>query len=211
MSVGIAFGLLVVKSGLSIWLALLMSVFLYAGAMQFVAIQILTNPISMVQVAFMTLFVNIRHLFYGLSFIERFKTFGWMKQYMIFAMTDETYSLMCGISEKQEVDTEKLLFTISALNQSYWIIGTLIGAWMGNLITFDTTGIEFAMTALFVVIFIEQWLAEKKHLPAIMGVLSALVALKIFGPSQMVLPAMLILMTVLLLLRKTIEGGVDNG
>jgi 4-azaleucine resistance transporter AzlC len=211
MSVGIAFGLLVVKSGLSIWLALLMSVFLYAGAMQFVAIQILTNPISMVQVAFMTLFVNIRHLFYGLSFIERFKPFGWMKHYMIFAMTDETYSLMCGISEKQEVDSEKLLFAISALNHAYWICGTLIGALIGNLITFDTAGIEFAMTALFVVIFIEQWLAEKKHLPALTGVLSALVALKLFGPGQMVLPAMVILFSALLLLRKNIEGGVKNG
>lgn len=211
MSVGIAFGLLVVKSGLSIWLALLMSVFLYAGAMQFVAIQILTNPISMVQVAFMTLFVNIRHLFYGLSFIERFMPFGWMKHYMIFAMTDETYSLMCGISEKQEVDSEKLLFAISALNHAYWVIGTLIGALIGNLITFDTAGIEFAMTALFVVIFIEQWLAEKKHLPALTGVLSALVALKLFGPGQMVLPAMVILFSALLLLRKNIEGGVKNG
>ena len=211
LSVGIAFGLLVVKSGLSIWLALLMSVFLYAGAMQFVAIQILTNPISMVQVAFMTLFVNIRHLFYGLSFIERFKPFGWMKHYMIFAMTDETYSLMCGISEKQEVDSEKLLFTISALNHTYWVSGTLIGALIGNLITFDTAGIEFAMTALFVVIFIEQWLGEKKHLPAITGVLSASVALKLFGPGQMVLPAMVILFTTLLLLRKKIEGGVKNG
>ena len=134
-----------------------------------------------------------------------------MKHYMIFAMTDETYSLMCGISEKQEVDSEKLLFTISALNHSYWVIGTLIGALIGNLITFDTAGIEFAMTALFVVIFIEQWLAEKKHLPAITGVLSALVALKLFGPGQMVLPAMVILFTVLLLLRNKIEGGVKNG
>ena len=211
LSVGIAFGLLVVKSGLSIWLALLMSVFLYAGAMQFVAIQILTNPINLVQVALMTLFVNIRHLFYGLSFIERFKPFGWMKHYMIFAMTDETYSLMCGISEKQDVDSEKLLFTISALNQSYWVTGTLLGAWIGNLITFDTTGIEFAMTALFVVIFIEQWFAEKKHLPAVIGVLSAMVALQVFGPNQMVLPAMVILLALLLLLRKTIEGGVKHG
>lgn len=211
LSVGIAFGLLVVKSGLSVWLALLMSVFIYAGAMQFVAIQILTNPINLVQVAFMTVFVNIRHLFYGLSFIERFKPFGWMKHYMIFAMTDETYSLMCGISEKQDVDSEKLLFTISALNHSYWVIGTLIGAWIGNLITFDTTGIEFAMTALFVVIFIEQWLSEKHHAPAMVGVFSAMVALQIFGPDQMVLPAMVIMFVLLLALRKTIEGGVNNG
>jgi len=211
LSVGIAFGLLVVKSGLSIWLALLMSVFLYAGAMQFVAIQILTNPINMIQVALITLFVNIRHLFYGLSFIERFKPFGWMKHYMIFAMTDETYSLMCGISEKQEVDSEKLLFTISALNHFYWIFGTLLGGLIGNLLTFDSTGIEFAMTALFVVIFIEQWIAEKKHLPAIIGVLSALVALNVFGPNQMVLPTMVIMLTLLLSLRKKIDGGVKNG
>jgi len=184
---------------------------MYAGAMQFVAIQILTNPINLVQVALMTLFVNIRHLFYGLSFIERFKPFGWMKHYMIFAMTDETYSLMCGISEKQDVDSEKLLFTISALNQSYWVTGTLLGAWIGNLITFDTTGIEFAMTALFVVIFIEQWFAEKKHLPAIIGVISAMVALQVFGPNQMVLPAMVLLLALLLLMRKMIEEGVKNG
>ncbi len=188
-----------------------MSILLYAGAMQFVAIQILTNPINLVQVAFMTLFVNIRHLFYGLSFIERFKPFGWMKHYMIFALTDETYSLMCGISEKQDVDSEKLLFAISALNHAYWVSGTLIGALLGNLITFDTSGIEFAMTALFVVIFIEQWFAEKKHHPAIIGVLSAMVALQVFGPNQMVLPAMVIMLSLLLALRKTIEGGAKNG
>ncbi len=208
---GIAFGLLVVKSGLSIWLALLMSLFVYAGAMQFVAIQILTNPINLIQVALITLFVNIRHLFYGLSFIERFKPFGWMKQYMIFAMTDETYSLMCGISEKQDVNSEKLLFTISILNHLYWVTGTLVGGLIGNLITFDTNGIEFAMTALFVVIFIEQWLAEKKHHPAITGVFSAVLALQLFGPGQMVLPAMVIMLLILLALRKTIEGEGNIG
>lgn len=210
-SVGMAFGLLMVKSGLSIWLAILMSVFLYAGAMQFVAIQILTNPISLVQVALMTLFVNIRHLFYGLSFIERFKHYGWRKQYLIFGMTDETYSLLCGIADTHEVEPEKLFFTISALNQSYWVLGTLIGALLGNLITFDTAGIEFAMTALFVVIFIEQWFAEKKHLPAITGVLSAVLALQIFGAGQMVLPSMVIMLIGLLAMRRRLEGGHKNG
>lgn len=210
-SVGMAFGLLMVKSGLSIWLAILMSVFLYAGAMQFVAIQILTNPISLVQVALMTLFVNIRHLFYGLSFIERFKHYGWRKQYLIFGMTDETYSLLCGMSDTHEVEPEKLFFTISVLNQSYWILGTLTGALLGNLITFNTAGIEFAMTALFVVIFIEQWFAEKKHLPAITGVLSAVLALQIFGAGQMVLPSMVIMLAGLLAMRKRLEGGHKNG
>lgn len=209
ISVGIAYGLLVVKSGLSIWVGLGMSVFLYAGAMQFVAISILTGPIALVQVAFMTLFVNIRHLFYGLSFIELFKSFGWRKQYLIFGMTDETYSLLCGVAEKEDIETEKLFFTIAALNQSYWIIGSLLGALVGNLITFDTTGIDFAMTALFVVIFVEQWLNAKSHMPALIGVASAIIALNLFGPSQMVLPAMVFMLVVLLSAKKKISSGGD--
>ncbi|HAS74583.1 MAG TPA: branched-chain amino acid ABC transporter permease, partial [Clostridiales bacterium UBA8960] len=162
LSVGMAFGLLVVKSGIGLWLGVLMSFTVYAGAMQFVAIQILTSPISLIQVALMTLFVNIRHLFYGLSFIDAFKKFGWKKQYLIFGMTDETYSLLCSVADKESVDTESLYFAIAIMNQSYWIVGTLLGGLLAGVITFDTKGIDFAMTALFVVIFIEQWLAEKK-------------------------------------------------
>lgn len=205
-----AYGLLIVKSGLSIWIGLAMSLFLYAGAMQFVAIQLLIAPINLIQVAMMTLFVNIRHLFYGLSFVDAFKSFGWKKQYLIFGMTDETYSLLCGIAVKEEINQETLFFTISLLNQSYWILGTLLGAAAGNMIHFDTTGIDFAMTALFVVIFIEQWLANKNHIPAITGVVSASIALKIFGPSQMVLPAMILMFLLLLLFRKKISGGDDR-
>lgn len=207
ISVGMAYGLLIIKSGLSIWIGLAMSLFLYAGAMQFVAIQILLGPINIIQVAMMTLFVNIRHLFYGLSFVDTFKNYGWKKQYLIFGMTDETYSLLCGMAKENELEQETLFFTISILNQSYWIIGTAIGALIGNMIHFDTTGIDFAMTALFVVIFIEQWLATKKHLPAITGLLSAVIALKIFGPSQMVLPAMVIMFSFLLLVRRKMGGG----
>ena len=158
ISVGMAYGLLIVKSGLSLWAGLAMSVFLYAGAMQFVAIQILIAPINLIQVALMTLFVNIRHLFYGLSFVDTFKSYAWKKQYLIFGMTDETYSLLCGVSAQEEIEQETLFFTISILNQSYWIVGTVLGALVGNMIHFDTTGIDFAMTALFVVIFIEQCL-----------------------------------------------------
>lgn len=211
LSVGMAFGLLVVKSGIGLWLGVLMSVLVYAGAMQFVAIQILTNPISLVQVAFMTLFVNIRHLFYGLSFIDAFKSFGWRKHYLIFGMTDETYSLLCAVANEKNVNKEHLYFTIAILNQSYWIIGTLIGALLAEIITFDTKGIEFAMTALFVVIFIEQWLAEKKNLPAITGVLSAVLSIQLFGPSNMVLPSMIIMFVSLMAVRKRLAGGEANG
>lgn len=204
ISVGIAFGILAIKSGLSIWVALLMSAFIYAGAMQFVAIQLLVGPINLVQIGIMTLFVNIRHLFYGLSFIDLFKTFGNKKQYMIFALTDETYSLLCAISLKESLPKENLFFAVSLLNQLYWFTGTLAGVLIGKLITFDTTGIEFAMTALFVVIFIEQWLAFKTHRPALLGILASLLALAAFGPEKMILPAMLLILVGLILIRKSL-------
>lgn len=205
ISVGIAFGILVVKSGLSIWAGLGMSIFVYAGAMQFVAIQLLLSPVSIVQVAMMTLFVNIRHLFYGLSFIDLFKTFGIKKNYMIFALTDETYSLLCIIALKESIKQESLFFAVSLLNQAYWVSGTIIGLLIGTLITFNTNGIEFAMTALFIVIFIEQWLAFKTHRPALFGLGGAVVALIAFGPANMILPSMVIILVLLIVSKKWIE------
>lgn len=210
ISVGIAFGILVVKSGLSIWAALLMSLFVYSGAMQFVAIQLLLSPVSLLQVAIMTLFVNARHLFYGLSFIDLFKTFGLKKHYMIFALTDETYSLLCGIALKETTHKEHLFFAVSLLNQMYWVIGTIIGLLLGTLITFNTNGIEFAMTALFVVIFTEQWLAFKTHRPALYGLGAAVIALVIFGPANMILPSMFAILALLIVSRRWIESKKED-
>lgn len=210
ISVGIAFGILVVKSGLSIWAALLMSFFVYAGAMQFVAIQLLLSPVSLIQVATMTLFVNVRHLFYGLSFIDLFKTFGIKKHYMIFALTDETYSLLCGIALKETTNKEYLFFAVSLLNQMYWIIGTSIGLLLGTLITFNTNGIEFAMTALFVVIFIEQWLAFKTHRPALYGLGAAVIALITSGSANMVIPSMFIIIALLIVSKRWIESKKED-
>ena len=206
ISVGIAFGLLVVKSDLDLWVALLMSVLVYAGAMQFLAIQLLVNPISILQVAIITLFVNIRHLFYGLSFIDLFKTFGFKKHYMIFALTDETYSLLCAIALKEDMDQESLFFAVSFLNQLYWVTGTLIGYLIGSWLVFDTTGIEFAMTALFIVIFIEQWLGYKDHRPSLIGLGASLLAVMVFGPDNMILPAMVIILMGLLGSKSLIES-----
>jgi len=210
ISVGIAFGILVVKSGLSVWAALLMSFFVYAGAMQFVAIQLLLSPVSLIQVAIMTLFVNVRHLFYGLSFIDLFKTFGIKKHYMIFALTDETYSLLCGIALKETTNKEYLFFAVSLLNQMYWVIGTIIGLVIGTLITFNTNGIEFAMTALFIVIFIEQWLAFKTHRPALYGFSAAVIALITSGPTNMVIPSMLIILALLIVSKRWIEPKKED-
>ena len=211
LSVGVAFGILVVKSGLSIFIALLMSTFVYAGAMQFVAIQLLLGPISLIQIAMVTLFVNIRHLFYGLSFIDLFKTFGAKKHYMIFALTDETYSILCAIALKESLEKEKLFFAVCLLDQVYWIMGTLVGVLIGTLIPFNTTGIEFAMTALFVVIFIEQWMAFTTHRPALVGIFASITALVAFGPTQMILPSMLLILAGLIGIRKSIVGQEGVG
>lgn len=201
ISVGIPFGLLVIKSGLSIWVAIGMSVFVYAGAMQFLAIGLLVNPVGLVQVGLMTLFVNIRHLFYGLSFIELFKTFGLKKQYMIFALTDETYSLLCGMAIQNEISKESLFFAVSLLNQIYWITGTIIGVFLGTLIKFNTAGIEFALTALFIVIFIEQWLAYKTHIPAFLGLVASAFSLIIFGQGSLIIPSMALMLIGLMVLK----------
>lgn len=205
ISVGIPFGLLVVKSGLSIWVALGMSLFVYAGAMQFVAIPLLLSSAGLFQTALVTLFVNIRHLFYGLSFIDVFKDFSTKKHYMIFAMTDETYSLLCGLSLQHEISKESLYFAVSLLNQTYWIIGTGLGAMLGSMISFNTLGIDFALTALFVVIFIEQWLSYKTHVPALIGLIASSVSLIIFGASNMIVPSMMLILVGILVSKKRIE------
>lgn len=211
ISVGIAFGIIIVTSGLSIWTGLLMSCFIYAGAMQFVAISLIISPVGILQIILITLFVNIRHIFYGLSFLELFKNFGVKKYYLIFALTDETYSLLCGLSLNDLENKENTVLAISLLNQLYWIIGTLIGSFIGNILKFNTNGIEFAMTALFIVIYIEQWLAYKTHRPALIGVLVSTIALATFGSANMVLPSMVLILLFLFVMRESIEKNDEVG
>jgi len=205
ISVGMAFGLLFEKSGYSLFWATLMSVVVYAGSMQFIAINLLTGGAGFIEIALMTLFVNIRHLFYGLSFIDKFKNMGKKKTYMIYSLTDETYSLLCSVKAPEGVNNNLFLFFISFLNQMYWIIGTIIGSVAGTLIKFDTKGIDFAMTALFVVIFIEQWSSYKTHIPVLIGILSTILSLLIFGPNNLVLPAMILIVMNLMFFSKQIE------
>jgi len=207
LSVGIAFGLLFEKSGYNFLWAILMSTVVYAGSMQFIAINLLISGVGSIEIALMTLFVNIRHLFYGLSFIDEFKYMGKKKMYMIFSLTDETYSLLCSSKAPEGIDNNSFLFCIALLNQIYWIIGTFIGSIAGSFITFNTNGIDFAMTALFVVIFIEQWSTYKTHIPAFIGIVSTLLALLIFGADNLVLPSMLFINVALMLFKKQIDGN----
>lgn len=196
--VGIAFGLFLQKSGYNFLWACLISLIVYAGSMQFVLVGFLSGGVGMISIIVTTLAVNSRHVFYGLSFIEQFKTMGKKRFYMMFSLTDETYSLLCSTKNTDETDNKQLYFLISLLNQSYWIIGSLVGSVMGHLIVINTSGIEFAMTALFVSIFVEQWIAKGSHIPTIIGLLCGTCSLIILGPSNFLFPALIV--SVLLLL-----------
>lgn len=203
---GIAFGVLLQQAGFGAPWAFFISLFVYAGSMQFVLVDLLAGGASLPRTALMTLMINFRHIFYGLSLIERFRGMGASKPYLIHALTDETYSLLCLNSSKDTSDEKPLILCISLLNHCYWIAGSVIGGLLGAVIPFDTTGIDFAMTALFVVIFVEQWKESRCHLPALIGGGCALVSLACFGAGSFLPPALLTAVTLLLLGRRTIDA-----
>ncbi len=207
ISIGIAFGVLFQSKGYHAGWAALMSLCVYAGSMQFVAINFFTPGVGFLQMILMTLMVNARHVFYGLSMLKPFQGMGKKKPYMIFSLTDETYSLLCGAKVPEGVDKNRFFFSISLLDQLYWIAGSILGGVAGTLIPFNTTGIDFAMTALFVVIFVEQWLAAERHLPALIGLAGAVSCLLLFRADNFILPAMLVIVAALLGGRRFIEKG----
>jgi len=207
--VGMAFGLLFVSNGYPFYWAVLMSLLIYAGSMQFVALNFFIAPFGLMEIALITLLVNARHIFYGLTFVDKYKRMKRWRGYLIFALTDETYSLLCARPVPQGVDEKRYFFCVSALDQSYWVAGTLIGSFVGSRIPFDTAGMEFAMTALFIVIFIEQWLSSKSHIAALIGIACPLAALPFFGRDNLVLPAMLLMTLSLIALRAPIEKGLS--
>jgi 4-azaleucine resistance transporter AzlC len=198
---GIAFGLLLQKAGYNFLWALLTSICVYAGSMQFVLIGMLGNGMDLFSVALLTLTINSRHIFYGLSFLSSFKEMGKAYPYMVFSLTDETYSLLCSVQVPEQLDRKKVFFLIALLNQSYWVAGSLIGSIGGQLLTLNTSGIEFAMTAFFTVVFVEQWLAAKSHVPALAGLLSGVLAILVFGADRFILPALILAVGVLIAAR----------
>ena len=203
--VGLAFGLLMQKSGYGGLWAAACSLFVYAGSMQFVLVGLLLNPVGLLQTAVVTLAVNIRHAFYGLSMLEKFRAFGRCKPYMIFSLTDETYSLLCGVKPPEGVPEQPFYFWISLLDHCYWVLGSLLGSTVGALLPFDSTGIDFALTALFVVIFTEQWLTAASHLPALVGLGCGAGCLLLLGPENFLPPALLLTVAALVLGRGKLE------
>ena len=199
---GIGFGILLRSAGYGVLWALAMSVFIYAGSMQYVGVGLLAGGASVITTILTTLMVNARHLFYSISMIDRYRDSGKYKPYLIFALTDETYSLLCDGKTPEGEDPNKYRFLVSAFNHSYWVAGSVAGSLLGTVLPFSTAGIEFAMTALFLASFTEQWIENKDHIPAITGVVSTLLCLLIFGAERFLIPAMLLITLVLTLRRK---------
>ena len=201
LAIGLVFGWMLSAIGYGpIW-AGAMSLTIYAGSGQYLGVTLLDEAAPLLQVAFLTLIINFRHLVYGLSMLEKFKGMGWRKVYMIFALTDETYALLAGVEPPEGVDGKQFYFWISLLDQLYWIAGSLIGSIAGSLITINTEGIDFAMTALFIVIAIGQWQSNRHHFPVFLGAVGTLACLLIFGSEngQFLIPALVVLVGGLLL------------
>ena len=209
---GMGFGMMLEAAGYGIGWALAMSIFIYAGSMQYVAIDLLTGGASLITTALMTVAVNIRHLFYGISMVERYQNTRPCKPYLIFALTDETYSLVCSGEVPEGISWKWYCFFLSLLNQCYWVAGSAAGSVFGSFGGFSTEGIDFSMTALFLVVFLEQWKSTKDHASAVLGVFVSFVCLILFGPDGFLIPS-LIMIPVLLTAARRFRGkeGVSDG
>ena len=200
---GFGFGIIMQANGFGMLPAVLMSLLIYAGSMQYAAIGLFTGGASLLMVALTTLMVNARHIFYGISMLGTYRSMGKRRSYLIFSLTDETYSLVCRplpqIAEERRRDYYLL---VSVLNHSYWVLGTALGALVGVLLPFNSEGIEFALTALFLTVFLEQWLSSKKHFSALVGVGASLLCLVFLGADRFLIPAMLLIALVLCLYRE---------
>lgn len=201
-----AFGIMLYDAGYNwIW-AIFISVLVYAGSGQFLLVSLLSSAAPISTVAMMTLFVNSRHMFYGLSYVEKFKKGGWRYPFMIFTLTDETYSVNTSFTKvPEDVDEVHARYLIGLFDHIYWIIGSVIGAVAGQLIPIDFTGIDFSMTALFVVIFIDQMLAAKNKLPGIIGLVCGIVCLFIFGADGFLLPCLILTVAILSAMRPILQ------
>ena len=202
---GLTYGIYMNVSGFSFWYPMLMSITIFAGSVEFVTVNMLLGAFNPVQALTMTLMINARHLFYGISMLDRFKGTGLKKIYLIYGMCDESFSILCSTKPPKGVDKGWFMVFVTLLNQCYWVAGATLGGILGSFIPFNTQGIDFVMTALFAAIFIDQWKSQKNHLPALVGLAVPAVCLIVFGPDQFILPSMALILTVLSLLKKPLN------
>ena len=207
---GVAYGILMSGKGYGWPWVLLTSAVVFAGSLQFVGISLLTSVFDPIHAFIIALAVNARHLFYGISMLEIYGGTGKGKPYLIFGMCDETFSILCSTSPPPGVDRRAFMLAVTLMNQSYWVFGSVVGGLIGPLLTFDTRGIDFVMTAFFVVIFVNQWRAHKNHSPALIGLGAAAVCLFIFGSESFIIPAMVLIVVCLTIFRKKLAREVDD-
>lgn len=198
LCIGMAYGLLMANAGYGIFWALLLSLLCYAGSMEFVAVSLLTAGFDPVQALLMALMINARHAFYGLSMLEKYRGTGWARPFLIFSLTDETFSLVSTLEPLDGVTRRDFYFWISLLDYLYWQVGSVLGALIGGLLPFDTTGLDFALTALFIVLFLEQWRKRENRPAALIGLGCTAVSLAAVGADRLVIPAMVLILAVLL-------------
>ena len=207
---GLAYGIYMNVSGFSFVYPMLMSLTIFGGSLEFVAVTMLLAPFAPVQTFVMTLLIQARHLFYGISMLDRFKGLGWKRFYLIFGMCDETFSINYTAEIPENVDRGWFMFFVTLLNHMYWFTGATVGGVVGSLLQFNTEGLDFVMTAMFVVIFMEQWMKERKHYTALIGLGSTLTCRLLFGADSFMIPTMGCILALLALLRGPIEraGGL---
>ncbi|MEW4130501.1 azaleucine resistance protein AzlC [Bacillus cereus group sp. BfR-BA-01399] len=203
---GIAYGIYMNSLGFNAIYPILMSLIIFAGSMEFIAANLLLVAFNPIHALFLTLMVNARHLFYGISMLEKYKGIGKKKFYLIFGLCDESFSINSTVDIPKDVDKGWFMFFVTLLNHLYWGIGAAIGGIFGSFVHFNTKGLDFVMTALFVVIFVEQWMREKKHYSALVGLGLSIFSLIIFGGNNFIIPAMIMILLVLTILKKPIEN-----
>ena len=205
---GMSYGFLMRSKGFSVFYPMLMSFFIFAGSMEFVTVNLLLTAFDPARAFFLALMVNARHIFYGISMLSRYKNVGWKKFYLIYGMCDESFTINCSVTPPQDVDRGWFLFFVTLLNQAYWVSGATLGALLGYIIRFDTKGIEFVMTALFVVMFVGQWEEAAEHRPALTGLGCSVICLLLFGSERFILPAMALIIVCFTVSRKKRDGEV---
>lgn len=198
---GFAYGILMTDKGYGLGWTLLFSLLVFAGSAQYVAITFLTTLFNPLYALLMTLMVNARHLFYGISLLDHYQNMGKFKPYLIFGLCDETFSIACSTPPPEDVDIPLFYFFVTLLDHFYWVFGSFLGALTGSVLTFNARGLDFVLTALFVVIFVDQWKKQKDHKPALVGLLCSITTLLIFGPDHFIIPAMVTMIAVLSIMR----------
>ena len=204
---GASYGIYANASGFSFVYPLFMSMLLYGGSLEFVAVEMLLSPFAPLQVFIMALLIQARHLFYGLSMLDKFKGLGWKKFYLIYGMCDETFSVNYTADIPEDVDKGWFMFFVTLLNQFYWVASATAGGIIGSILKINTNGISFVMTAMFVVIFMDQWLKEDNHISSLIGLGVSLICLLIFGPDSFMIPTMITIVVLLTVLRRRLEKG----